>query len=697
MDDIEAQIQELETEKQIATLEAEKQAAMQQSTQEPKTFIGGAFDAIAAPFQLAGSAIGNTAGYIVDSAETGNWYENLPSLPDITNPEVRDALIRVGADVAGSAGGLAAGLAAAPMTWGTSAVAGPALGPVVAEEGLEAIGLLNPQPVEYKLGGALGDAAMMGVGKAVGKLGELAGNRFGNLPNEGQIRQLATNPNAASELAGVTRGSQFGRLAADKIDESIDLATQEGFFDKPFASMQEIAGDASARRQAALASKDDAINLARQSMPNFDTATVKASDLAGHPSIVALQDEIKLKLSSPDANIQETGQELLNELNKSLGSADSTFATLDADIYEMNRRLRENKTFDKSSITPSEATRQMRQNEVYSAILDAKKEARDALLHAAAPEAAEAFATANRQYGVYSDLEDGFNFAAEARSKQATGAGLAASKSDVTDGAIKASVGGSVIGAVAGGAAGAIGGGVLGAASSLLPPAKHWLMGTSKEAAINIGLQKKGQEAADLISKMQRYKAGRLQNQPRQDFSTAGANLEYAAMAAAMVPNTLNLEEIMQQPEMAANMIFQGASVPLPGEEPALAQQRAGAMAQDFMQTVQNGTDFEIMQFIAHAQNQGLLPQSPIKGSVAKNGMTYIPLPEDRQKFVESRRMDLSNGSLSKAEYYAQLNAMSDASNGKVIESVKRQKAALAAQMPQPVQVGQNPILPKLP
>ena len=674
MDDVEAQIQELELEKQIAALEAEKQAATQPA-QAPKTFIGGAIDAVAAPFQLVGSALGNTAGYLVDSAETGNWYENLPSMPDVTNPEVRDSLIRVGADVAGGVGGLAAGLAASPMTWGASAIAGPALGPVVAEEGLEAIGLLNPEPVEYKLGGAVGDALTMGAGKAISKLSGAAAK---------QIEQLATNPTAASELAGATRGSQFGRIAADKIDESIDFATQEGLFNKPFASIQEIATEAGARRQASQVVKNDAINLARQSMPNFDTAAVKASDLASHPSIVALQDEIQLKLSSPDANIRADGQELQNQLNSSLGQADSTFATLDADVRAMNEKLRSNKTFDKSAITPSEEARQIRENKVYGALLDAKKEARDALLHAASPEAAASFQVANRQYGAYSDLEDGFGFAASERSKQAASAGLGASRSDVVDG-----VGAGIRASTSGGITGAIG--------SLVSSGKHWLMGTSKEAAINIGLQQKGQEAADLISKMQRYKAGRLQNQPNPAISTAGAGLEYAAMSAAMVPNTLSIEEIMQQPEMAADMIFQGASVPLPGEEPALAQQRAGAMAQDFMQTVQNGTDYEIMQFIAHAQNQGLLPPSAIKGSVSKNGMTYIPLPEDRQKFVESRKMDLSNGSLSKAEYYAQLNAMSDASNGKVIESIKRQKAALAAQMPQQPQVVQNPPLPRLP
>jgi len=684
MDDIEAQIQELETEKQIAALEAEKQAAMQQPTQEPKTFIGGAFDAIAAPFQLAGSAIGNTAGYIVDSAETGNWYENLPSLPDVTNPEVRDALIRVGADVAGSAGGLAAGLAAAPMTWGTSAVAGPALGPVVAEEGLEAIGLLNPEPVEYKLGGALGDAAMMGVGNAAGKLGELAANRFGNLPNEKQIQQLATNPNAASELAGVTRGSQFGRLAADKIDENIDAATADNFFWRSQPTFASMASDAEALKSDAFGAKNAAMQEIRKVMPDIDSVEIKGTDLAGHPVIVDLKQKINLKLASPDASIQAEGQALLDELNNSLTWRGSNISTLESDIKTMNAHLRRNKTFDKANVTPSEAAKQARENEVYSALLQAKKEARDAILHAVSPEAAARYIDADLKYGRYADLSEGFNFAAEARSKQATSVGLGESSSDVVDG-----VGSNIRISSRGGIAGAIGG--------AFASGKHWLMGTSKEAAINIGLQKKGQEAADLISKMQRYKAGRLQNQPRQDFSTAGANLEYAAMAAAMVPNTLNLEEIVQQPEMAANMIFQGASVPLPGEDPALAQQRAGAMAQDFMQTVQNGTDFEIMQFIAHAQNQGLLPQSPIKGSVAKNGMTYIPLPEDRQKFVESRRMDLSNGSLSKAEYYAQLNAMSDASNGKVIESVKRQKAALAAQMPQPVQVGQSPILPRLP
>lgn len=683
MDDVEAQIQELELEKQIAALEAEKQAATQ-PTQTPKTFIGGAIDAITAPLQLVGSALGNTAGYLVDSAETGNWYENLPSMPDVTNPDVRDALIRVGADVAGGAGGLVAGLAAAPMTWGTSAVAGPALGPVVAEEGLEAIGLLNPEPVEYKLGGAVGDALTMGAGKAIGAIGDVAATRFGNLPNAKQIEQLATNPSAASELAGISRSSQAGRLAADKLDENLDAATNDNFFGRSKPTFQNMALDAESNAKSALQAKNAAMQEARMAMPNIDNAAVKGSDLAGHPAVVALQEKIKQQLASPDMAIKAEGQALLDELNNSLTWRDSNIATLESDIKKMNAQLRINKTFDKSVITPSEAAKQARENEVYSALLQAKKEARDAILHAASPEAAQKYINADIEYGRYSDLSEGFGFAAAERSKQAASAGLGASKSDVVDG-----VGAGIRASTSGGITGAIG--------SLVSSGKHWLMGTSKEAAINIGLQQKGQEAADLISKMQRYKAGRLQNQPNPVISTAGAGLEYAAMSAAMVPNTLSIEEIMQQPEMAANMIFQGASVPLPGEEPALAQQRAGAMAQDFMQTVQNGTDYEIMQFIAHAQNQGLLPPSAIKGSVSKNGMTYIPLPEDRQKFVESRKMDLSNGSLSKAEYYAQLNAMSDASNGKVIESIKRQKAALAAQMPQQPQVVQNPPLPRLP
>jgi len=682
------ELQELEELEQLSQLEQSSSSVMDVApSQAPKTFMGEAIGAVTAPFELAG-AIGKGAydlgTWLGDSIQTGDFSMNLPAAPDVTNPEVRDALIRVGADVAGGIGGYAAGAAAAPFTGGASFVAGPALGPTVVEEGLEAIGLLDPEPIVPKLGGALGDAAMMGVGKAAGKLGELAANRFGNLPNEKQIQQLATNPNAVSELAGVTRGSQFGRLAADKIDENIDAATNDNFFWRSKPTFANMASDAESNAKSALQAKNAAMQEARMAMPNIDNAVVKGSDLAGHPAVVALQEKIKQQLASPDTTIKAEGQALLDELNSSLTWRDSNISTLESDIKKMNAQLRINKTFDKSVITPSEAAKQARENEVYGALLQAKKEARDAILHAASPEAAARYIDADAKYGRYADLSEGFSFAAEARSKQAASAGLGASSSDVVDG-----VGSNIRISSRGGIAGAVGGAVA--------SAKNWFMGTSKEAAINIGLQKKGQEAADLISKMQRYKAGRLQNQPMQGLSTAGATAEYAAMAAAMVPNTLNLEEIMQQPEMAANMIFQGASVPLPGEEPALAQQRAGAMAQDFMQTVQNGTDFEIMQFIAHAQNQGLLPQSPIKGSVAKNGMTYIPLPEDRQKFVESRRMDLSNGSLSKAEYYAQLNAMSDASNGKVIESIKRQKAALAAQMPQQPQVVQNPPLPRLP
>jgi hypothetical protein len=681
-----AELAELAELEELAALEAmESQAA---PAPQPG-FLQGAYDAVMAPVSLA-SMVGQGAydlgTWVGDSIQTGDFSVDTTNLPDLSNPDTRDAIIRTGADVAGAAGGAAAGLAASPFTFGTSAVVGPAAGPVLTESALEMMGLLNPTSTGYKLGNMAGDIATAGLGRVANNITQPVATRFGDTPDLKKIEKLSVNPNAISERMGIAPSSATKNAAAEGLNEGSEYAARQGFFDGGSQSIYDWKTKAKGEIDNATQQMDDSLvavdNALRErgvSGVGLSNATIDKNRILQSPEIVGIQQKIAAKKASTDANIVQSGIELEQELNKALaglmvdGSAQATIggnklsktATLEglkADVVETNARLRARGTYDPQAIANKDITRSQfdAMNEVDDAIAGAKRTVLASELEAIDPAAAAQFKSANEAYGQFKNLTMGLEVGIDTRSAAAANTISGIGRAEATGGQ-----GGLQFNKA----------GVFDRLTSPLGKVYDWVTGSDKQTRVALGLEKKTQEAADFMQKMARYKAGRLQNQPNKAISTAGNNIEFASMAAAVVPNTLSLEMIRETAQPTAEYLFQQASQPGPGESPELAQQRAAGLAQDFLTTMEKGTDKEQIAMVAQLQAMGLIEQSAIKGSVSRNGITFIPLPADRQKFVEDRKSDLSNGTMSKAEYYAQLNAMSDPANGKVIESAEKQKA----------------------
>lgn len=696
------ELSDFETLQAIEDLEALEAIDAQQAAPAPEPgFLQDAYDAVMAPINLvgmAGQGAYDLGTWVGDSIQTGDFSVDTIDLPNLANPDTRDAIIRTGADVAGAAGGLAAGVAAAPFTWGTSAVVGPAAGPVLTESALEMMGLLNPTSTGYKLGSMVGDMLTMGAGRVANDvLGKVA-QRAGRTPDFNKIEQLSVNPNAISERMGIAPSSAVKNAAAEGLNEGSEYAAKQGFFDGGSQSIYDWKTKAKGEIDSATAQMDDSLatldnTLSRKGM-SLSTTPVDRARILQSPEIVELRARIDADKASPDINIVNDAIQLGRELDKALGglllpegtqvpfqggklSNSTTLQGLKDDVVATNARVRKRGTYDPQAIANKDITRSQfdAMNEVDNAVAGAKRTVLASELEAIDPAAAAQFKAANEKYGQFKNLTMGLEVGIDTKSAAASNTISGIGRAEVTGGQ-----GGLQFNKA----------GIFDRMTAPLGKAYDWMTGSDKQTRVALGLEKKTQEAADFMQKMARYKAGRLQNQPNKAISTAGNNIEFASMAAAVVPNTLSLEMIRETAQPTAQYLFQQASQPGPGESPELAQQRAAGLAQDFLNTMEKGTDKEQAAMIAELQAMGLIEQSAIKGSVSRNGITYIPRPADRQKFVEDRKSDLSNGTMSKAEYYAQLNAMSDPANGKVIESAEKQKANQLVEMVSQLPTEQN-------
>lgn len=172
----------------------------------------------------------------------------------------------------------------------------------------------------------------------------------------------------------------------------------------------------------------------------------------------------------------------------------------------------------------------------------------------------------------------------------------------------------------------------------------------------------KNKEAVDRLKTSSAARRGQLEPVKPVDPYRIGAPI---AIANIDIPTTVSTEDVVSDVKNVLGTVFEQAVQPRPGEDPQLAIQRANALVEDSTKVLLSGTESEKRLLIASLQDMGLLPENPIKGEID----SHIPIPKDRQQYIENLRQDVKNGGMTMTFFAKQLRAMANKHDGRILSN----------------------------
>jgi len=599
------------------------------------------------------------AGMVGDSL---GWWAGDEGINDLNRPNLVETAVAMAQDPATATrlGGSVFGGALGSMVGPAGTIAGAGAGDFLASQANQLIGIQEDTPIledigESLTGGAL-DMAMLGAGKAARGLKSLPSI------DRDAIRALKQDPQAAaSRTAGVLRGSSDKKeLIAREFDAAQPHLDKMGFYDEMPTDLRDLEGRAAAMKEGAITE--------RNTMAEGIEGTVSASGYRNTEAVRAMQADIDNKLRIGTAEMKESAMDLQAELDFALADYEPKTRdyadTISAPEFSATD-LTNIKTAQQKAMLAADAfnpavmmdpsgkaaQRAKNQSAIANTMQNASRELRGGLDPAGGLDALDT------KYHHLTNAEKGLRESLSGANLEAAGM--------FKSGAAQGSIAGR-LGVFASGASGAFNTSV---------DAVKSMAGGGSVAGMQADrlLRQRTQNSAVVLKKMSDIRRGiSLEQGVTQRGQQVGRAAETIGVTSAMIPSFYGTEDVEQNALGYAEGIYQGASQPMDGETAETAHARASAMAQEFMKVMEQGHTRDKRSIIASMQKMGLMPpSSPIQGAVGGPGGSFIELPEDRAKFMENMKVDLSSGTMDMVTYAKQRQAMANPSNGLIIESEK--------------------------
>lgn len=598
-----------------------------------------------------------------------------------------------------TAGALVGGVTGGVLTGGLGAGVGAALGSTAAQQAGEWFNALPETSFASKAANIAFDIGGLGLGRLTKKgTTALTAERPVKKSFAEQMQIEALNPNAPSQLLGVIPRSKADQRIVNDLNRVFNDPNSEvgqTFFNRSVVDSEGIEYPSSPKnifqakeKATALFKKatEDRSNFLQNLEENYGDLELK-KDSSGKTAIEKtepwkrLQTQIQEGLNSGNLIRQQEAQSLKDYLNSTISGYKTgtplTLKNIQSEIDSINEELKElgayeSRVLGQSSIDPKEKLKFETLKTRQAALMQVREQA----LEKASPEIKSQFERVNKEYQDSKDLERSFKVIEESQSTQRAKIG----KTETPE-----SMAINPLGFATGSATGVPEIGFIGGAVNQLGQAysniKSFFSGRDPVVTRMQTFDKKTQESLQLLKNRQTVlQSGQLPNRRPiinpdgsigRTISGIGSIAELLGVAQATIPTRLNTELVTQSVDDWAYYIGEQAAVALPGETPESARIRSDAMVAQFLKVMESGTDKEKRKMLAELQSLGLIPNNPYNEIDGK-----IELPQDRQKFTEDKKAELTQtGDV--IRYAKQLNAMSNPYDGSIVTDAAKTKQAL--------------------